>query len=376
MYQRTLESKIQKELEGYPVIAIMGPRQTGKTTIARKLFPDYDYVLLEDLENRRRAQEDPRGFFSQHQGSIILDEVQKAPDLIAYIQGMVDDPQNKRKFILTGSEHLLLSEKISQSLAGRVRLFFLLPFSQKELSGKNLEEQMFRGGYPRIYDKQLDPQGWLSSYYATYVEKDIRTAANITQVDAFDRVVRLCAARVGQLMDFTNIASSAGVSSPTVKSWVSALKATFICFVLEPHYKNFNKRIVKTPKLYFFDTGLLCYLLRIHSVQELQSHPLYGHIFENWVISEFYKECYNLGQTPNYYFWRDQKGHEVDLIEDRGGVLIPTEIKASKTFHESFLKNIVYLNKLQGTHGGQVIYGGSDSFLYKDFQIQSWKNPS
>lgn len=372
MYDREIEKKVKEEASGYPVLAIVGPRQTGKTTLVRKLFPDYTYVLLEDLEVQKLAQEDPKSFFARYTGSLILDEVQKTPELLSYIQGIVDEPNNKQQFILTGSEHLLLSEKISQTLAGRVRLFTLLPLSLKEVPGHSLEDYLFKGGYPRIYKQNLEPQGWLSSYYSTYVEKDIRSVANITNLDSFDRVIRLSAGRVGQLMDYSQISNDAGVSAPTVKSWISVLKATFICFTLQPHFKNFNKRIIKTPKLYFYDTGLLCYLLQIHSIKELVTHPLYGQIFENWIISEKLKSKLNQGLQPNFYFWRDQKGHEVDLIEDQAGILFPIEIKSSKTFHSHFLKNIEYLNDLQSGKKGELIYGGEDSYQFKDIKITSW----
>lgn len=376
MYTRSLTQKIKTESQFYPVIAITGPRQTGKTTLSRALFPDFRYVLLEDLEIQKLAKEDPKGFFSRFSGSLILDEVQKTPELLSYIQGIVDTPNNKIKFILTGSEHLLLSQKISQTLAGRVRLFTLLPFSQSELPTLDLNQRIFTGDYPRIHDQGLEPQGWLSSYYATYVERDIRSVINISDIDQFDRVVRLAAGRVGQLIDYTGIANDAGVSSPTVKAWISGLKSTFICFNLEPHFKNFNKRLIKSPKLYFFDTGLLCYLLRIHSQKELETHPLYGSIFENWVISEKLKQKFNKGLESNYYFWRDQKGNELDLVADNAGQLYPIEIKSSKTFHPSFLKGIEYLNTLQKTEYGEVIYGGTDSYEFKNFKITSWKNIS
>ena len=373
MYKRILSQKILEERSKYPVLAVMGPRQSGKTTLVKSLFSDYQYILLEDLDTASFARQDPRGFFSRFEGSLILDEVQKAPELLSYIQGIVDEAGNERQFILTGSEHLLLSEKISQTLAGRVRLFTLLPLSQKEHPERSLEQQIFCGGYPRIYDRELEPKGWLSSYYATYVEKDIRTAANISQIDAFDRVIRLCAARTAQLIDYSEIANSAGVSAPTVKSWISALKATFICFILEPHFNNFNKRIVKTPKLFFYDTGLLCHLLRIPSARDLALHPLYGHIFENWVIAEHVKAKYNAGEIPQLYFWRDRSGNEVDLVEDVGGLLKPTEIKSAQTLDSSFFKSIEYLNKLQGTNGGELIYGGKESHPFKEYSVKSWR---
>lgn len=373
MYRRHLEPKILEAKEKYPVLAIVGPRQTGKTTLARHLFAEFKYVLLEDLEIAAFAKNDPKGFFQRFGGSLVLDEVQKVPELLSYIQGIVDTPNNTRQFVLTGSEHLLLSEKIAQSLAGRVRIFTLLPLSQKELGVRALKTQILQGGYPRIHDQGLNPVEWLGDYYSTYVERDIRTVIGVSSIDLFDRVVRLCASRVGQLIDYTNISNGAGVTAPTVKGWISALKATFICFQLEPHFQNFNKRLIKSPKLFFFDTGLLCYLLRIHSEKELEAHPLFGQIFENWVISECLKANYNQAKPPHHYFWRDQKMNEVDLVLDQGGRLYPIEIKSSMTFHHSFLKSLDYLNRIQNTSGGQVIYGGDETYTYKDYQITSWR---
>lgn len=381
MYNRIISSKILKSIEDYSVLAIVGPRQSGKTTLCRKLFPDYKYILLEDLSIKEFANLDPKGFFNKYTGSLILDEVQKAPDLLSYIQQIVDTPGNTRKFILSGSEHLLLSEKISQSLAGRLRIYNLLPLSYSELNEKNsfnLMDTIYKGGYPRIHDKNLDANEWLSQYYQTYVQKDVREIINITSLDNFNRFVRLSAGRIGQLLDYSSMSNDSGVSSPTIKSWLSILKATFICFTLEPHFRNFNKRIIKSPKLYFFDTGLLCYLLRIKNSSQLDNHPLFGYIFENWIISEFIKSKFNSGEENNSYFWRSQKGHEIDLIKDEGINLYPIEIKSSMTFNKDFIKNLEYLNKLQGNtenqNLGTCVYRGEDSFTFKNYKINSWND--
>jgi predicted AAA+ superfamily ATPase len=375
MYDRSISDILLKEYEKYPVLAILGPRQTGKTTLARNQFSRLAYVSMEDPDTRRFAIDDPRGFFKRFDGSLIIDEVQKSPDLLSYIQTIVDQPGNKRKFILTGSESLVLSEKISQSLAGRIRMFTLLPLTLQEVPAKNLNERILNGGYPRPYDQGISAPTWLAQYYATYISKDVRQILNLTNLDDFDRVVRLFAGRSGQLLNLSNLSNDAGVSAPTVKAWLSVLKSSYICFTLEPHYKNFSKRIIKSPKVYFYDTGLLCYLLRIKTVAELETHPLYGNIFENFVISERLKKIYNQGDEPNLYFWRDQKGHEIDLIEDRGTYLFPIEIKSSMTFHSSFVENLQFFNKLQKRKSetlGEVVYSGAEGFKYKEFAIRPW----
>ena len=374
MYDRALSSKLTESSLKYPVVAVVGPRQTGKTTLVRACFPDHTYVLLEDPDTRQLASEDPRGFFSKYSGNLILDEVQKVPELLSYIQGLVDEPKSSRKFVLTGSEHLLLSEKINQSLAGRARVFNLLPLSENEHPAKDVLERILTGGYPRIHNENLDAGEWLSQYYASYVERDVRSVLNVSDIDRFDRVVKLCAGRVGQLLDFSSIANDSGVSSPTVKSWISTLKATFICFTLEPHFKNFNKRLIKSPKIFFFDTGLLCYLLRIKSVEELEVHHAFGSIFENYVISEKFKQYFHQGSEPNLYFWRSKQGNEVDLVQETSAGLIPIEIKSSMTFDKSFLKGLNYFQKLQGQEGGHVVFRGDESFDFNQYRIHAWSD--
>src|SRR3989338_113708 len=401
MYKRHLAHYIAENAQKYPVIILIGPRQSGKSTLCRMVFPSYAYVSLEDVDQRRRAIEDPRGFFRLHSGPLVLDEVQRAPELLSYIQTLVDEPASTRKFVLTGSHQLLLMEKITQSLAGRTVIAKLLPFSRRELENekseipiggelivkekqqthstqkRSLETQLFTGGYPRIYDKQLAPQQWLQQYYETYVERDVRTLMNIGDVDLFDRFVRLCAGRVGQLLNLSSLGNDCGVSQPTANAWLSLLKMSFLCFTLQPHFRNFNKRMIKSPKLYFFDTGLLCYLLKIQTAEMIQTHPLRGFIFENWIISEWMKSYYHRGLEPPLYFWRDTKGNEVDLIIDQGTVLYPITIKSAETFDPSFLKPIDTFQKLQGLKQkdeplGECVYGGEETFSFKNSYVRSW----
>lgn len=378
MYGRTIEAEFRKSLKKYPVITLIGPRQSGKTTLVQTAFPNFQYVSLEDPDVRLFATEDPRGFFAKYPGSLVLDEVQRIPHLTSYVQTIVDDKKDRRQFILTGSHNLLLMEAVSQSLAGRTRVFELLPLSWQELAKTekaDLNQLLWQGGYPRIYDQRLDPNEWHREYLRLYVERDIRSIVSITDLDRFERFIRLTAGRVGQLANFLNLANESGISQPTAQAWFSALKTTYVCFALQPHFKNFNRRIVKTPKIYFYDTGLLCYLLKIREPEQLDSHPLRGQIFENFVVVEKIKSAFNSGQEPHLYFWRDQKGHEIDLVEDRGNSLYPMEIKNSQTFHPSFVANIKYFNALQkatGKNMGQVIYAGQEPLTFEDYLITPW----
>lgn len=382
MYTRDIEPFLRKIAKKYPVVTIIGPRQSGKSTLARHVFDHYTYVSLETPHERELAQVDPLGFFNKHPGSLIIDEVQRVPALLSYLQTFVDEPGNKQKYVLTGSQQLLMMEKVSQSLAGRTVILRLLPFSCHELHQKKkhleLNDLLYSGGYPRIFDKRLNPSQWLQQYHQTYVERDVRLLINVGQLDLFQRFLGLCAGRVGQLLNYASLGNDCGISDPTAKSWLSLLQMSFICFTLQPHFKNFNKRITKTPKLYFYDTGLLCYLLKINSPSDLENHPLRGAIFENFIIVEKIKKIYNQGGEPSLYFWRDATGHECDLVEDRGAHLFPGEIKSAMTFQSGFLTNMEFLNRLQKTKQsdclGELIYGGKESFVFKGYQIKSWRD--
>jgi predicted AAA+ superfamily ATPase len=381
MFTRMLESEIGRASRQYRCVTLLGPRQSGKTTLSKKMFQDFEYFSLETPDTRERALVDPRGFLSSIRGSAVLDEVQRTPDLISYLQMILDDKKDKRRFILTGSNSLLLSEKISQSLAGRTRIFHILPLVPEELPlkkrPKKLNEALWMGLYPRIFDENLNPREWYGGYLQTYVEKDVRSLLKVNDLIEFERYLRLLAGRAACLVNHQQLATEAGISQPTAKSWLNVLQASFVVFSLAPHFKNFSRRLVKSPKIYFYDTGLLCYLLRITQADQLETHPLRGAIFENYVISCVVKTFFNKGEEPPVYFWRDQGGHEVDLILDRASHLQPIEIKSSKSFRAEFLKEVNWLNKRQqNSRGGVLVFGGDESFSFETNQVVSWKDIS
>ncbi|MGE0009735.1 MAG: ATP-binding protein [Candidatus Babeliales bacterium] len=365
---RSLTPYLLKAATGYPVIEILGPRQSGKTTLSRAAFPDYRYVSLENPDNRAFAKEDPRGFLDHHRNpnGIIIDEVQYAPDLLSYIQTDVDLTGKKGYYVITGSQNILLNEAVSQSLAGRVSIFTLLPFSLEELAGahlvpESLEEMLFKGCYPRIWADKLDPLDWYPNYINTYIERDVRLIKNVTDLSLFQKFMGLCAGRVGQILNYSAIANDCGVTMPTVKAWISILEQSYICFEVQPYHNNFSKRLIKSSKLYFYDTGLACSLLGITSSDQLANHYLKGGIFESFVISELIKQNYNSNRRPRMYFWRDQSGHEIDCIIEKGTTLIPIEIKAGKTINQGFTQELTYWNELSATNPKDniIVYGGT-----------------
>jgi predicted AAA+ superfamily ATPase len=379
MFPRAIEQLILETIKRYKALTLIGPRQSGKTFLTRyRLFPEYNYLSLENPDTRQRALTDPRGFLQTLQGGTILDEVQRTPDLLSYLQEILDDPLDERKFILTGSNSLLMSSKIAQSLAGRTRILKILPLSFREIPGKpdnlSIDELMFRGSYPRLYNEPLEANEWYGDYFQTYVEKDIRDLLQIENLATFDRFVRVSASRVGQLINFSSMAGEVGLSQPTMARWMSVLEASFIVFTLAPHFKNFSKRLTKSSKIYFYDTGLLCWLLGIRNSGQLQSHPLRGHIFENLMIAEALKRFSQVGRDAPLYFWRDQHGHEVDLVIDRSTFLECIEIKSSQTFHPDFANQIRWLNEVQNHSGGTVIYTGSEKFSYQGIDVRNWND--
>jgi predicted AAA+ superfamily ATPase len=397
MIKRSLQATLRRTARQYPVVTLTGPRQSGKTTLVRAAFPRHDYASLEEPDVRSFALEDPRGFLAQFRRSVVLDEVQRTPDLFSYVQTMVDDDDRPGRFILTGSQNFVLLRSISQSLAGRCAILHLLPFSRGELEGRgplgitaigrelprrragatgDAMETMFRGFYPRIHDRDLDPQKWLRGYYQAYVERDVRQIVNVGDIESFGRFVRLCAGRNGQLLNLASLASDCGITHPTAKRWLSILEASFLIALLRPHHQNFNKRLVKTPKLYFVDTGLLCYLLRIRSPADLRLHASRGGVFESFVLSELLKNYLHRGEEPDLYFWRDPAGHEIDVIIEQGQKLTAVEVKSGQTVASDFFAGVRYWRALldDPRAPAALIYAGDRSFRRDGVTIYRWSD--
>lgn len=380
MINRIIQKKLLEFLEYYPVITVTGPRQSGKTTIVKNTFKDLPYVSLETPEIRERAIEEPRIFLENYPKGVILDEIQKAPQLFSYIQDIVDNNDDV-KFILSGSQNFLLLEQISQSLAGRTAIFKLLPFSLAELKGTNYEinnvyEYIYKGSYPRLYDKNIPINNYYADYIQTYVERDVRTILNIENLKSFTLFIKLCAGRIGQLLNLNSLASDSGIAFNTAKKWISILEASYILYTLQPHHNNFKKRLVKSPKLYFYDTGLACSLLNIKSKDQLETHYARGNVFENFVINELMKTEFNNGSTSNLYFWRNNHGKEIDCIIEKADKLIPIEIKSGKSYSKDFFNNLTYWNKISETSidNNFVIYGGNESLKVKNGNLVSWND--
>ncbi|PLB87087.1 AAA family ATPase [Dysgonamonadaceae bacterium] len=360
MIYREAEKELQLLSAQFKAVAVTGPRQSGKTTLVKNVFKEKAYVNLENPDLRQFAREDPRGFLSNYPDGAILDEVQRVPELFSYLQQILDEKEQNGSFILTGSNNFLLNSNISQSLAGRVGYLFLLPLDIGEINpGANMSNQLiFKGGYPEIYQKDIDPKKYYDNYIRTYVERDVRLLKNITDLYTFERFLRLCAGRTGQLLNMSSLAADVGVDVKTIGSWLGVLEASFIAFRLYPYHENYNKRIVKMPKLYFYDTGLASALMGIEDVSQLNIHPLRGGLFENLVVVDFLKRLYNNGKQNNLYFWRDNIGNEVDLLIKKGANRYPVEIKSAQTISDEFFKGIRYWNKLTNTEGGYLVYAG------------------
>jgi uncharacterized protein len=366
MITRIATKEVKTLATQFKAVAIVGPRQSGKTTLARTVFKDKPYVSLENPDTRRFALDDPRGFLEQYANGAIFDEAQRVPELFSYLQQILDENSGKGQFILTGSNNFLLQENISQSLAGRIGYLYLLPFSAKEVEKAarksfDVEEALFYGGYPSIFNDHVPPEKWLPNYIATYIERDVRQIKNISNLNLFERFLKLCAGRVGQLLNMNSLAIETGVDNKTIASWISVLESSFIIHLLKPHHQNFNKRLVKMPKLYFNDSGLACSLLGISKATQLSSHPLKGSLFENYVICELIKDRYNRNVPFDLYFWRDNTGNEMDIVIDKGTYLYPVEIKAGKTITNDYFKNLQFWSKITGTAEGTVIYAGHSS---------------
>jgi len=379
---RHLAEKIRALAAHSPIISVTGPRQSGKTTLCRQVFPDYDYVDLDRPQTRRAAIDNPEGFLNQFKKGVIIDEAQNAPELFPLLKVRVDESRRNGQFILSGSQNFLFMEKITESLAGRTAIFHLLPFSFSELEGTEYELSspfgyIFNGFYPRIYSEGFPAASFYPSYLQTYVERDVRQLQNVGNLRAFERFMHLLAGHTGQMFNQTNFANELGISTTTISRWMSLLQASFVAFLLPPYSKNFNKRVVKTPKVYFYDTGLACSLLGIETERQLDTHFARGPLFENFIIVETMKRMLNRGiLQPKLFFWRDSSGYEIDLLVERGGRIFPCEIKSGETVNDVFFKNLNVFNQISDTPASQsyLIYGGNENQDRSKAQVRSWKN--
>lgn len=388
MIKRDAEQTIRELAKCFPVVAITGPRQSGKTTLARSVFPQKTYITLEAPDTLEIAEKDPRGFLAGFQDGAIIDEIQRSPALFSYLQSIVYLDGRTGLYVLTGYQQFGLLSRISQSLAGRVGLVQLLPFSYRELVRDeenkgassfvniNLDELLYKGLYPPIYDRNILPEIWFSNYVLTYIERDVRQILNVKDLSVFQRFVRMCAARNGQMLNLSSLANDCGITHNTAQAWISVLEASYIIHLLRPHYRNFGKRLVKTPKLYFYDTGLAAWLLNIQDAKHLGVHPSKGSLFEGFILGEMLKNRFNHGLASNLFYWRNNLGDEIDLLEEKGEVLFPIEIKAGQTLNSDFFKELKKWQKIAGEFSGnaRLIYGGEQSSLCQGITVSSWKD--
>lgn len=395
MIPRHLAATVERAAAQYPVVSVNGPRQSGKTTLLRNTFPNHRYVSLESPDERTFALEDPRGFLGRFNRPVILDEAQRAPDLFSYIQTIVDEDPAPGRFLLSGSRNFLLMRGISQSLAGRVRLTSLLPFSLAELALRDAPamddllaggkrhpapagawtDHALRGFYPRIHNRGLDAGEWLAQYFQTYLERDVRDLTQVGDLEAFGRFVRLCAGRAGGLLNLSSLGNDCGISHDTARRWLSVLEASFVTFRLQPYYRSFNKRLTRRTKLYFVDTGLLCRLLRIRDAEQLAGHAARGAVFENLVIAEALKVGCNAGEPPDLFHWRDHRGNEVDLIVETPSGPHPVEIKSGATVAGDFFKGLGHWGSLTGQpNPATLVYGGGESYVRNGVDVRAWRD--
>lgn len=393
MIERILRSYLRRDAAYYPVLTVTGPRQSGKTTLVKATFSDHEYVSLEEMDTRRFALEDPRGFLDRYPGPVIIDEAQRAPDLFSYIQSMVDNGPEPGRFVLTGSQNFLLLERIAQSLAGRTGILHLLPFQRAEIepggavaleddpvlfgnrtTELTLWDTVFRGYFPRVRADGVPPEIWISDYLQTYVERDVRALLQVGELERFERFLALVAGRVGQLLNYSSLADDCGISVDTARRWISVLKTSFVIFLLPPHYRNFNKRVTKTPKLYLYDTGVACRLLGIRSAEQLQDHPLRGALFENLIVAETAKHYEHNRRQPPLFFWRDRTGHEVDLVIEESDRLFPVEIKSGKTVRPEMFQGLRWWcdQADQDISTATLIHGGDAFHTQQGVAVRPW----
>jgi hypothetical protein len=381
MIPRIASAKLKTLASAFKAVALTGPRQSGKTTLVKSLFSHLPYLNFENPDIRLLANDDPRGFLLKYADGAVFDEVQRVPHIFSYLQEILDNTTGRGRFILTGSNNFLLQESISQSLAGRVAYLHLLPFNLEELKGfseiADENKMIIRGFYPPLYDLDIPVTDWMPNYIRTYIERDVRQIKNITDLMVFEKFMRLLSGRTGQELNYSSLSVETGVDVKTIQSWIGILESSFIIYLLPPHHRNFNKTIVKRPKLYFYDTGLACTLLGITTTGQLENHPLRGSLFECLIVTELVKQLTHRGKAVNLYFWRDKTGHEIDLVVDEATRLFPIEIKAGKTIHAEFFKNLQYWMKLSGETQAELIYAGDLEIKRSDgVNIRSWKNLS
>ena len=381
MIQRTIEPILRQLAESYPVVTLTGPRQSGKTTLCKKVFPEYGYVNLEAPDVRSFATDDPRGFLAAYPNGAILDEIQRVPTLLSYIQTIVDERKIPGQYILTGSQQFEVMNTISQSLAGRTALLKLLPLSMSELCSNstpaNIDSTILKGFYPRIHDQKLNPTQVMGDYFETYVERDLRQLMAVKDLSQFERFVRVCAGRVGQLLNLQSLGNDVGISHACARSWLTLLEASYIVHILHPWHTNISKRLIKSPKLYFYDVGLASYLLGLENENQVNRDPLRGNLFENMVVMEALKYRYNQGKRSNLFFFRDSNGNEVDLISEQGRSLAAIEIKAGATINPDYFKGLRQFKKVIGDSHAVVaglIYGGDEVQRRSDTLVQGVLN--
>lgn len=375
MLKRNLTPWLINLFSKFPAIAILGPRQSGKTTLAKETFPHLKYINLEDLATRQYVTENPKGLLNAYPDGLILDEIQNVPDMMSYLQVYIDEKDRPGLYVITGSHQILLNKKISQSLAGRVGITTLLPLSYQELQQKysNVNELIFNGFYPRLFRYNMTPKEIYPSYVNTYIERDVRQLINIPDILLFQKFLTLCAGRIGQLLNLSSLANDCGISHVTAKKWLSLLEMSFIVKLLHPYHSNFNKRLIKSPKLYFYDTGVACNLLGINKHEELNAHFSKGALFENFIVIEYLKKQYNEGNTPRCYFWRDKMNHEVDLVVERGTKLFPIEIKSGANVTKDYFKNLRYFDTISKTENyNYLIYDGPEESR-ADTKVINWQ---
>jgi len=378
MINRKASKKLSLLAKEYGVVSVTGPRQSGKTTLVKEHFPNHQYYNLEFLSDLEKISSDPVGFINSISNGVIIDEVQRYPDILSYIQVAIDDHFKPAKFVITGSQNLLLSDKVSQSLAGRVGILKLLPLSISELDMSDLlpdsfQKQILKGFYPSIYDKDQTPNLYYANYLSTYVERDVRSIKNVGDLSSFTRFLQLMAGRVGQILNLSEIGGVVGANHKTIGSWISILEASYIVFRLEPYYQNFGKRLIKSPKIYFTDVGLAAHLLRLDTVDEIRNYHGLGNLFENMIIADLQKQIFNELKSDNLYYFRDNKGLEIDVLIDSGNKILPIEIKSSATFSSSFLANLQQFKKISGIKTAKLIYSGEGGQEVSGVSLNNYK---